>query len=111
GHRPRQLFGPHDPRRNRISRQGAIQPEPHALTLAVNDLRPPDAFRSPRFGPRAVRDQSALIRPWNPVLGVSPFEKLRVADYGDVDVAPISIERTFEAVDREMGRLVEHGVR
>jgi agmatinase len=57
-----------------------------------------------------VRDQSALIRPWNPVLGVSPFEKLRVADYGDVDVAPISIERTFEAVQREMGRLVEHGV-
>ncbi len=46
-----------------------------------------------RFGPRAVREQSSLIRPWNPVLKVHPFERLRVADCGDVDVVPISIER------------------
>ncbi len=63
-----------------------------------------------RFGPRGIRDQSALIRPWNPVLNVSPFEKLRVADYGDVDPVPISIERTHEAVEREIQHLVEHGV-
>ena len=48
-----------------------------------------------RFGPRAVREQSSLIRPWNPVLKVHPFERLRVADCGDVDVVPISIERTL----------------
>ena len=51
-----------------------------------------------RFGPRAVREQSSLIRPWNPVLKVHPFERMRVADCGDVDVVPISIERTFEAI-------------
>jgi arginase family enzyme len=33
-----------------------------------------------RFGPRAVREQSSLIRPWNPVLRVHPFRRLRVAD-------------------------------
>ena len=27
----------------------------------------------PRMGPRHVRDQSAIIRPYNPVLKVSPF--------------------------------------
>jgi arginase family protein len=27
----------------------------------------------PRFGPRHVRVQSAIIRPWNPVLNVNPF--------------------------------------
>ncbi|MGH7264197.1 MAG: arginase family protein [Candidatus Rokuibacteriota bacterium] len=26
-----------------------------------------------RFGPREIRSQSAMIRPWNPVLKVSPF--------------------------------------
>jgi len=45
-----------------------------------------------RFGPRAIREQSSLIRPWHPVLKVHPFERLRVADCGDVDVVPISIE-------------------
>jgi agmatinase len=59
-----------------------------------------------RYGPRHVRDQSSLIRPWNPVLKVSPFERLRVADYGDVDVVPISIEGTFEAIQREVDTLV-----
>src|SRR5207247_458117 len=53
-----------------------------------------------RFGPRAVREQSSLIRPWHPVLKVHPFERLRVADCGDVDVVPISIERTYAAIER-----------
>ncbi len=63
-----------------------------------------------RYGPRHVREQSSLIRPWNPVLQVSPFEKLRVVDYGDVDVVPISIEGTFAAIEREMDALVRAGV-
>jgi agmatinase len=64
-----------------------------------------------RFGPRAVREQSSLIRPWNPVLKVHPFERLRVADCGDVDVAPISIERTFEAVSRRVDEVLQAGAR
>ena len=115
----------------------------------MSDIKPPDAFSSPRFGqpstfmrlphvrdarlldvallgipydggaayrtgarfgPRAVRDQSSLIRPWNPALKVSPFERCRVGDYGDVDVVPISIERTLEAVESAVRPLLEHGV-
>jgi agmatinase len=52
-----------------------------------------------RFGPRAVREQSSIIRSWHPVLKVHPFEVLRVADCGDVDVVPISIDRTFDAIE------------
>jgi agmatinase len=63
-----------------------------------------------RHGPRHVREQSSLIRPWNPVLQVSPFAKLRVADYGDVDVVPVSIEGTFAAIEREVDSLVGAGV-
>jgi len=63
-----------------------------------------------RHGPRHIREQSSMIRPWNPVLQVSPFEKLRVADYGDVDVVPISIEGTFAAIERETNQLVAEGV-
>jgi agmatinase len=63
-----------------------------------------------RHGPRHVREQSSLIRPWNPVLEVSPFEKLSVVDWGDVDVVPISIEGTFAAIERETDALVGAGV-
>jgi agmatinase len=63
-----------------------------------------------RFGPRAVREQSSLIRPWHPVLKVHPFEKLRVADCGDVDVVPISIERTYEQVERRLDAVLAAGV-
>jgi agmatinase len=55
-----------------------------------------------RFGPRAVREQSSLIRSWHPVLKVHPFERLRVGDCGDVDVIPISIEETYAAVSRRI---------
>jgi len=58
-----------------------------------------------RFGPRHIRDQSSLIRPWNPILEVAPFEKLRVADYGDVDVSPVSIDETFSAVERDLDEI------
>jgi len=64
-----------------------------------------------RFGPRAVREQSSLIRPWNPVLKVHPFERLKVADCGDVDVVPISIERTHAAIEAKIDQVVAAGAR
>jgi agmatinase len=51
-----------------------------------------------RFGPRNIRVQSAMIRPYSPALNVSPFDRLRVADYGDLSVNPLSIEETYRRV-------------
>jgi agmatinase len=62
-----------------------------------------------RFGPRAVREQSSIIRSWHPVLDVHPFQKLRVADCGDVDVVPISIERTYEQVEARIDAVLAAG--
>jgi guanidinopropionase len=64
-----------------------------------------------RFGPRAVREQSSLIRPWHPVLKVHPFERLRVGDCGDVDVIPISIEETYAAVSARIDTVSAAGAR
>ena len=63
-----------------------------------------------RLGPRAVRNESALLRPYNPVLKVRPFDALRCADYGDVDIAPNSVERSYELIQAEVRKLVEAGV-
>jgi agmatinase len=63
-----------------------------------------------RFGPREIRVQSAMIRPYSHPQRIAPFERLRIADYGDIDVVPISIERTFEVVEKEIGQLLDASV-
>jgi agmatinase len=60
-----------------------------------------------RFGPRHIREQSAIIRPYNPVLKISPFELLRVADYGDLPVNPLSINDSFKRITRGLGPVLE----
>jgi len=59
-----------------------------------------------RLGPRAVRDQSSMIAPWNQSTDVNPFKRLKVADIGDAwaeepfDLEPAldQITRCFEAI-------------
>jgi agmatinase len=65
----------------------------------------------PRFGPRNIRVQSAIIRPWNPVLKVNPFEKYRVADFGDLPVNPLSIEDTFRRIESGLAPILAAGAR
>ena len=65
----------------------------------------------PRFGPRGVRNQSAIIRPWNPELKVNPFAKYRVADFGDLPVNPLSIEDTFRRIEQGVAPVLEAGAR
>jgi agmatinase len=65
----------------------------------------------PRFGPRHIREQSAIIRPWNPVLKLNPFAKRRTADFGDLSVNPLSIEDTFRRIERGISPLLDAGVR
>src|SRR5581483_4380404 len=60
-----------------------------------------------RFGPREVRSESALCRPYNPEVGINPFDHLRVADAGDVDTNPISIEDTYERVEAHFEELLQ----
>jgi len=65
----------------------------------------------PRFGPRNVRVQSAMIRPWNPVLKVNPFEKWRIADFGDLSINPLSIEDTYQRITEQLGDVLRAGTR
>src|SRR6476660_651742 len=69
-------------------------------------------YRSgPRFGPRTVRAQSCMIRPWNPVLNVDPFSKWRVGDYGDLSVNPLSLDDTFKRITSQMNDVLGAGAR
>ena len=51
-----------------------------------------------RFGPRQVRAESALLRPYNMATGAAPFDALQVADLGDVPINTYSLEKSIAII-------------
>ena len=62
-----------------------------------------------RFGPRQIRAESALIRPYNMATGAAPFDTLQVADLGDVPINTYSIERSMGIVESFYDRVLAAG--
>jgi len=62
-----------------------------------------------RFGPEAIRSASALLRPYNPALGVNVVEALSIVDYGDLPVSPGDTERTYAQVEEALAPIVATG--
>jgi guanidinobutyrase len=89
-------------------------PRPQELDIALIGI-PYDGGTTyrpgPRFGPRHVREQSVIIRPWNPVLNLNPFHKFRVGDYGDLSINPLSIEDTFQRITSQLDDVLKTGAR
>jgi agmatinase len=91
---------------------------PHTTDLAGVDAAvygiPYDTATSyrtgPRFGPEAIRSASALLRPYNPALGVNVVDALSIVDYGDLPVSPGDTERTYGQVEEALAPLVDAGV-
>lgn len=52
-----------------------------------------------RFGPRAVRDASRLLRTYHPGLDVEPFTAQQVVDAGDVVCNPFDIHESILAIE------------
>lgn len=89
-------------------------PRPQELDIALIGV-PYDGGTTyrpgPRFAPRHVREQSAIIRPWNPVLNLNPFDKYRIGDYGDLSINPLSIEDTFQRITSQLDDVLNAGAR
>lgn len=51
-----------------------------------------------RFGPRQIRAESALLRPYNMATGAAPFDTLQVADLGDVPINTYSLEKSLPLI-------------
>ena len=64
-----------------------------------------------RLAPREIRAQSSLIRPYSYFQKVAPFDRLNVADIGDIDAPPVSIEMCYATVERDIYAIVEAGAR
>jgi agmatinase len=62
-----------------------------------------------RMGPREIRAQSSLIRPYSFFQKVAPFERLNVVDAGDVDAPMIGIEQCYAAVEASIAAVAAAG--
>jgi len=61
-----------------------------------------------RHGPREIRNQSSLMRRIN-ANGISPYDKLRVADLGDSPVNPINLLNALEKIEGFFDAIAQAG--
>ncbi|KIC42947.1 agmatinase [Ruegeria sp. ANG-R] len=51
-----------------------------------------------RFGPKQIRSESAMIRPYNMANGAAPFEHLQIADIGDLAINTFSLADSLKII-------------
>lgn len=61
-----------------------------------------------RFGPRDIRANSVLIRPYLMATRARPFESLQVADIGDVAVNPFNLEKSIAIIEQAYDEILGH---
>ncbi|GLQ96296.1 agmatinase [Dyella mobilis] len=64
-----------------------------------------------RFGPRQIRCESVLLRPYNMATRAAPFDALRIADLGDVAINPYNLLDSVARIERAFTPIVEAGCR
>ena len=58
-----------------------------------------------RYGPRQIRSESVLVRPYSMATGAAPFDSFQVIDGGDVAVNPYSLEKSIGLIEAHFARL------
>lgn len=51
-----------------------------------------------RLGPRQIRDESRMLRPYNMATGSSPFDCMQVADIGDVPINTYDLKKSVDII-------------
>ncbi|KUZ16641.1 agmatinase [Burkholderia diffusa] len=64
-----------------------------------------------RFGPRQIRTESVLLRPYNMATRAAPFDSLQVADIGDVATNPYDLKDSVRRIEQAYDQIVANGCR
>jgi guanidinobutyrase len=62
-----------------------------------------------RLGPRQIRDESRMLRPYNMATGAAPFDHLQVADIGDVAVNTFDLKKTVDIITAHYDQVLAQG--
>jgi len=62
-----------------------------------------------RFGPRQIRAESCLIRPYNMATRAAPFDSLMVADIGDVAINTFDLIKSINIIEAAYEEILSQG--
>ena len=63
-----------------------------------------------RFGPKEVRAESAMLRPYNLQTGAAPFDSLQVADIGDLAINTFSLSQSLSIIKDSYDAILKYNV-
>ncbi len=61
-----------------------------------------------RHGPRQIRAESCMLRPYNMATGAAPFDRLQVADIGDVAINTFNLQTTIDIITQAYDDILAH---
>ena len=64
-----------------------------------------------RYGPREIRSQSVLVRPYGMATRAAPFDSFQVADVGDVPLNAYNLEKSLGIIESHFDALLERGAK
>jgi guanidinobutyrase len=64
-----------------------------------------------RHGPRQIRAESCLIRPYNMATRAAPFDSLMVADIGDVPLNTFNLQKSMGIIEKFYDGIMAHGAK
>jgi guanidinobutyrase len=64
-----------------------------------------------RFGPRQIRAESCLIRPYNMATRAAPFDSLSIADVGDVAINTFDLKKSIGIIESAFDEILSHNVK
>ena len=62
-----------------------------------------------RHGPRQIRAESCMLRPFNMATGARPFDSVQVADIGDVAINTFDLKKSIGIIEAAYYEILSHG--
>ena len=64
-----------------------------------------------RFGPRQIRSESVMVRPYCMATGAAPFDSFQVADVGDVALNSYNLLKSIAIIEAFFDDILAHGAK
>ena len=61
-----------------------------------------------RFGPREIRNESAMVRPYCMATGAAPFDSFQIADVGDVALNSFDLLKSIDIIETFYDDILKH---